>query len=325
MNVSRNIRRKNEELYWSFIPRQFNLYRLSIAGNLANLTLPVRRIRTVTPYVLTSSQERWTSGVKQDSKRPTEFGGEIKYGVTPALTLDLTVNTDFAQVEVDDQRVNLTRFPIFFPEKRPFFLENAGVFSAGTPQAVDLFFTRRIGIDANGQPVPILGGGRLTTPAFAAMTAALEAEGIASTALALPPGDSRREAIRTQLLDSGYGRFHTYQEWSLPMLLGGFLSVTPEAGIGYTRYGAVEGPESGSDNTHMHIGVESSLKFTRDFGAYQNHDWGLDGLLHVIQPYSTWSVVSTDDFEPGDPGVDRLTPTTRPRPIDPDALRGTKT
>lgn len=140
---------------------------------------------------------------------------------------------------------------------------------------------------------------------------------LAERMLALPPGDSRREAIRIQLLDSDCGRFHTYQEWSLPMLLGGFLSVTPEAGIGYTRYGAVEGPQSGSDDTHLHVGVETSLKFTRDYGSYQNHDWGLDGLLHVIQPYSTWSFVSTDDFEPGDPGVDRLTPTTRPRPIDP--------
>src|SRR5206468_602839 len=89
---------------------------------------------------------------------------ELKYGVTQSLTLDLTVNTDFAQVEVDEQRTNLTRFPLFFPEKRPFFLENAGVFSAGTPQAVDLFFTRRIGIDALGQPVPIVGGVSIGDP-----------------------------------------------------------------------------------------------------------------------------------------------------------------
>ncbi|MDP3851810.1 MAG: LPS assembly protein LptD [Luteolibacter sp.] len=140
---------------------------------------------------------------------------------------------------------------------------------------------------------------------------------LAESMLALPLNDARRDAIRTQLLDSSYGRFHTYQEWSLPMLLGGFLSVTPEAGAGYTRYGAVEGPEDGSDSTHFHVGVESSLKFSSDLGDYQNKDWGLNGLLHVIQPYSTWSVVSTDDFSPGDPGVDRLTPTTRPRPIDP--------
>ena len=86
--------------------------------------------------------------------RPSEVGADLKFGLTPSLTLDLTYNTDFAQVEVDEQRTNLTRFPLFFPEKRPFFLENAGIFSAGTPQAVDLFFTRRIGIDSIGRPVP---------------------------------------------------------------------------------------------------------------------------------------------------------------------------
>jgi hypothetical protein len=161
LNVSRNIRRKNEELFWAFIPRQFNLYRLSLAGELAGLSVPRRRIQTVTPYVLGSSLTTWPNGQAARTSTP-EVGGEIKYGVTPALTLDLTANTDFAQVEVDDQRVNLTRFPIFFPEKRPFFLENAGVFSAGTPQAVDLFFTRRIGISETGQPQPILGGGRLS-------------------------------------------------------------------------------------------------------------------------------------------------------------------
>ena len=78
-----------------------------------------------------------------------------------SVTAIASVNTDFAETEVDTRRTNLTRFPLFFPEKRPFFLENAGVFSAGTPQAVDLFFTRRIGIDSLGQPVPILGGGRV--------------------------------------------------------------------------------------------------------------------------------------------------------------------
>lgn len=161
LNVARMIRRKNEELYWAFIPRQFNLYRLSLAGTLDNLKVPVRRIQTITPYVLTSSQAQWANGVRA-TRSPSDVGGEIKYGVTPSLTLDLTYNTDFAQVEVDDQRVNLTRFPVFFPEKRPFFLENAGVFSAGTPQAVDLFFTRRIGIGANGAPQPILGGGRVS-------------------------------------------------------------------------------------------------------------------------------------------------------------------
>jgi uncharacterized protein DUF5916 len=82
--------------------------------------------------------------------------------VTPSLALDATVNTDFAQVEIDDQQVNLDRFDLFFPEKRPFFLENAGFFTVGNPGEVDLFFSRRIGIGSKGEAIPIIGGGRLS-------------------------------------------------------------------------------------------------------------------------------------------------------------------
>ena len=160
LNLVRSIRRRNEESFWSFVPRQFSLMRLSRAGTLQNIQVPVRRIATVTPYVLASSARDFATQPRMDQNQ--EFGADLKYGLTPSLTLDLTYNTDFAQVEVDEQRTNLTRFPLFFPEKRPFFLENAGVFSAGTPQAVELFFSRRIGIDPLGAPVPILGGGRVT-------------------------------------------------------------------------------------------------------------------------------------------------------------------
>src|SRR5213596_2190595 len=130
------------------------------AGTLEGVQVPSRRVWTVTPYALTGVERNYT--IDAEARRRGELGGEVKYGVTPSLTMDLTYNTDFAQVEVDEQRTNLTRFSLFFPQKRPFFLENAGVFSAGSPQAVDLFFTRRIGIDTSGRPVPIRGGGRLT-------------------------------------------------------------------------------------------------------------------------------------------------------------------
>ena len=160
LNIMRGIRRRNEEAFWSRVSRQFSINRLSQAGTLAELPVPSQRIATVTPYQLATSHRQYATMGNFSSAG--EFGLDAKYGVTPSLTLDLTYNTDFAQVEVDEQRTNLTRFPLFFPEKRPFFLENAGVFAAGTPQAVDLFFTRRIGIDSLGQPVPILGGGRLT-------------------------------------------------------------------------------------------------------------------------------------------------------------------
>jgi uncharacterized protein DUF5916 len=160
LNLVRSIRRKSEEAFWSFVPRQFSLMKISRAGTLQGVPAPSQRVWTVTPYALAGLERDYATD--PEAQQRGEVGGEVKLGVTPSLTLDLTVNTDFAQVEVDEQRTNLTRFPLFFPEKRPFFLENAGIFSAGTPQAVDLFFTRRIGIDTLGQPVHILGGGRLT-------------------------------------------------------------------------------------------------------------------------------------------------------------------
>jgi len=160
LNLVRSIRRKSEESFWSFVPRQFSLMKVSREGALVGIQVPSQRVLTATPYVLGGAERNFF--VDAEAQGRSDVGGEIKYGVTPSLTLDLTVNTDFAQVEVDEQRTNLTRFPLFFPEKRPFFLENAGVFSAGTPQAVDLFFTRRIGIDALGQPIPIVGGGRIS-------------------------------------------------------------------------------------------------------------------------------------------------------------------
>ncbi|MDP3718833.1 MAG: DUF5916 domain-containing protein [Acidobacteriota bacterium] len=160
INFQRNIRRKNERAYWAPIPRQFNLYRLSLAGSLTGVQTPALRNLRITPYVLGNAL---TSGENPvDGELLGDIGGDLKYGITPSLTLDATVNTDFAQVEVDDQQVNLDRFNLFFPEKRPFFLENAGFFSVGNPGEVDLFFSRRIGISKAGEAIPILGGGRVS-------------------------------------------------------------------------------------------------------------------------------------------------------------------
>src|SRR5690606_29796848 len=111
-----------------------------------------------TPYVLGRTRR---GGALESSVSDEEFGFDLKYSITPSLTLDATYNTDFAQVEVDEQQVNLDRFTLFFPEKRAFFLENAGQFTVGNPQEVELFFSRRIGIEA-GVPVPIDGGLRLS-------------------------------------------------------------------------------------------------------------------------------------------------------------------
>ena len=159
LNFARHIRRRNEEALWSPVPRQFDFYRVSMAGLLDGIEAPARLPFTVTPYVLGAGRRDYTL---DDTNTNWELGGDAKVGLTQSLTLDLTANTDFAQVEVDEQQINLTRFNLFFPEKRPFFLENAGTFAVGTPQDVELFFSRRIGIDDDRRAVPIVGGGRLT-------------------------------------------------------------------------------------------------------------------------------------------------------------------
>src|SRR6185437_319874 len=84
-----------------------------------------------------------------------------KFAISSTLTADLTINTDFAQVEQDQQVINLTRFPTFFPEKRQFFLESSGLFDLGTPERTQLFYSRRIGLDSTGAVIPIIGGARV--------------------------------------------------------------------------------------------------------------------------------------------------------------------
>jgi len=161
INFQRNIRRRNEKSFWAPLPRQYNLTRVSLAGEINGIQVPRPRNLKVLPYALSSSQRDYEI---EDSKleNTSDFGIDVKYSLTSSLTLDATYNTDFAQVEVDEQQVNLDRFSLFFPEKRPFFLENAGLFSVGERSEVELFFSRRIGIDENGGSVPIVGGGRLS-------------------------------------------------------------------------------------------------------------------------------------------------------------------
>lgn len=161
VNFRRNIRKTNEVAYWASLPIEFDLKRLSLAGTLTGLNLQSPGNLKLIPYAL-ARVSRDYEAVPSETKFNPEVGADLKYSITPSLTLDLTYNTDFAQVEVDEQQVNLDRFNLFFPEKRAFFLENAGLFSVGSPGEVDLFFSRRIGIGEDGDLVPIIGGARLS-------------------------------------------------------------------------------------------------------------------------------------------------------------------
>ncbi|MFY0687506.1 MAG: carbohydrate binding family 9 domain-containing protein [Cyclobacteriaceae bacterium] len=160
-NFQRIIRKRNELAYWAPLPIQFDLKRLSLAGDIEGLSLKSPGNLKVIPYGLGQANRIYDTEPVTKNDR-LDAGVDVKYSVTPSVTLDLTYNTDFAQVEVDDQQVNLDRFNLFFPEKRPFFLENAGLFSVGSPGEVDLFFSRRIGLNSTGEVIPIIGGARLS-------------------------------------------------------------------------------------------------------------------------------------------------------------------
>ena len=171
VNFQRNIRRRNETAFWAPLPRQYNLYRVSMAGQLAGVTTPANATGNLqlTPYIVGEIAIR-DAAPDRDPLALGDVGVDLKFSVTSGLTLDATYNTDFAQVEVDNQQINLDRFNLFFPEKRPFFLENAGVFSVNNQGPAsgmnfgqtELFFSRRIGITDAGAQIPILGGARLS-------------------------------------------------------------------------------------------------------------------------------------------------------------------
>jgi len=177
VNFRRRIRRKTEEDYWAPIPRQFDETRLSLSGMVDDLQLVRPRNLQVKPYVI-GGVNHGLSGEPVPGGGPgyandyvADVGGDVKWSVSPNMTLDLTLNTDFSQVEADDEQINLTRFSLFFPEKRDFFLENAGFFDfgggggggrlGGGSQVVG-FHSRTIGIGPNNEEIPLYGGGRLT-------------------------------------------------------------------------------------------------------------------------------------------------------------------
>ena len=167
IDFRRNIKRKNEEVAWSNYRRDFTFEQVSQAGHLEGLgQIPRGFTYRIKPYVLLGLRRSLPEFGGASTHNESDVGLEVfKYRLSPNLTLDLTVNPDFAETEVDDPQINLTRFPLFFPEKREFFLEDAGVFEFGPGGDVPelrLFHSRRIGLTEDGEEVPILFGGRLT-------------------------------------------------------------------------------------------------------------------------------------------------------------------
>ncbi len=174
INFRRIVRSKQEFSYLTPIPqafRQRGLIKLSFAATLVGVEPPTHSLNLeVKPYVTGAVRTDRDADVPFENDLDANVGFDVKYGVTKSLIADFTVNTDFAQVEADEEQVNLTRFGLFFPEKREFFLEGQGIFAfggstgrrfGGGGDTPIMFFSRRIGLD-DGLEVPIQAGGRLT-------------------------------------------------------------------------------------------------------------------------------------------------------------------
>lgn len=131
----------------------------------------------------------------------------------------------------------------------------------------------------------------------------------------LPPGDKRSMEIDALLADRGFTRFHTWQEISLPIKLSNGLNLVPKAGLGYTNYSAVDGLGDNTSRTHAFVGVDVSAKFSRNYRDVFDKRWGVDGLLHIVQPYASLSILETDPLAADFPRIDRLTASSRPRPL----------
>ncbi|MDH3207590.1 MAG: carbohydrate binding family 9 domain-containing protein, partial [Gemmatimonadota bacterium] len=182
VQLRRAIRRKNEWNHLTFLSLAVagggaqGSFRVSRAGTLVGLQAPpASRVVELKPYGiagLSTDLNATPDPIRNDLD--ADGGVDLKVGITENLTADFTYRTDFAQVEVDEQQVNLSRFTLFFPEKREFFLEGRGIFDFGTSggggfggggvSAPTMFFSRRIGLQGfgGGSPVPIIGGGRVT-------------------------------------------------------------------------------------------------------------------------------------------------------------------
>ncbi|HLA89771.1 MAG TPA: DUF5916 domain-containing protein [Gemmatimonadaceae bacterium] len=177
VQLRRSVRRKNEWAYLTPVPQILAgpqaLNRISSAGTLVGLDLPTAgRNIELKPYAVSRLTTDRLRTPPVSDEPDADIGGDVKFSITPNLTADFTANTDFAQVEIDEQQVNLTRFSLFYPEKRDFFLEGRGIFDFarggtgasggfGTTDTPYLFYTRRVGLNS-GRVIPINAGGRLT-------------------------------------------------------------------------------------------------------------------------------------------------------------------
>ena len=337
LQIMRNLRRRNEQAFWSPLSRAFEISQLDAEGELGGLDLELHRSVQLLPYVLGGLNTDYTRPGGDPTKWDKQVGLDLKYSLTSSLTLDATFNTDFAQVEVDEQQINLTRFDLFFPEKRPFFLENAGIFDFGTPQETEIFFSRRIGIDPSGAQVPIDAGVRVSGTAgkyelgFLSMKTR-EVDGIApaneySVARVKRQLPNRSSvgliAVNRQTLTSGTNTRAYNRTWGADAAIGigrymnwqNFVALTESPGLdGNNRaigsswkydnshYQAILSYKETGKEFNPEVGYLPRANYRRPTVAFRRTFYPKNSKIRSIFPHfqlNRWYTLGTNDLESG--------------------------
>jgi len=270
INFRRVIRSKNEYAGVTPMPAAFGgsgLAQMQVAATLVGLSTPTRsRNLEVKPYVVSTVATDLTAAAPFRNDGAGNIGGDLKYGLSRSLTADVTVNTDFAQVEEDLQQINLTRFSLLFPEKRDFFLEGQGIYAFGgrnlsgrgsggdSDDVPILFFSRQIGL-ANGQTIPVIAGGRVTGKAGRYDIAALNIETDAKSAARVTATNFSAVRVRRDIFRrSNYGVIATARNpngGNTSMAFGADTSIrvsTNTTVLGYYARSDVTGSSAQADS-----------------------------------------------------------------------------
>ena len=289
INVSRRVQWKNESSFLSAVPASLGyaaIMKVSSSATLVGIEPPstIRNLE-IKPYAISGALTDYDATPVKANALTGEGGVDVKYGLSRSLIADFTVNTDFAQVEADQQQVNLTRFSLFFPEKREFFLEGQGIFACGDPGGFQspgqrpsdtpvMFFSRRIGLDG-GTEVPIRAGGRVTGRAGPYSIGLLNIQtGDSATADTLSTNFSVVRVKRDVLRRSNVGVIYTRRSRlvngaGVNQVAGADLNLRFYENINFTSYYAqTDTPELKASNASY----RSKFEYTGDrFGITAEH------------------------------------------------------
>lgn len=281
INFVRIARRENETVAYPGFPRSFDTYRMKYAVELKGIE-PQKSSTNIqiNPYLISQidSNKKTDNSTQKDYK--TKFGGEIKWSPNAQSSLDLTFNTDFAQADADRQVNNLSRFSVFFPERRQFFLENAGLFATGNQNIYTSFFSRKIGLDDYGNPIPIDVGVRFTQK-----TNSYNLGGIYVHQQATETAQASGNSVL--LFKKNYGKqnnlgflvTHKFSQTNESLksfsnssaTITGFNRITDNLNIDFS----ISGTKTDGDNKDNGYAANTSL-------AYTSNDWGLSWNTGLI-------------------------------------------